>query len=160
MRPMDCSPPGSPIHEISQARILEWVAFPPPGDLPDPGMNPHLLHLLHWYRILYHHATREAHVLDSSPLKLGEEPDLRHVQSTVVGRGQRNSRRWAGESRKAPLRRQHGSWPHRMRKKMLGHSGLRTRGHSEIRGSGKCVLACLAWPSEQEGMAQDKVDWD
>ena len=24
--PMDCSPPGSSIHEISQARILEWVA--------------------------------------------------------------------------------------------------------------------------------------
>ena len=26
--PMDCSPPGSSIHEISQARILEWVAIP------------------------------------------------------------------------------------------------------------------------------------
>ena len=25
--PMDCSPPGSPVHEISQARILEWVAI-------------------------------------------------------------------------------------------------------------------------------------
>ena len=25
--PMDCSPPGSSIHEIFQARILEWVAF-------------------------------------------------------------------------------------------------------------------------------------
>ena len=24
--PMDCSPPGSPLHGISQARILEWVA--------------------------------------------------------------------------------------------------------------------------------------
>jgi len=23
---MDCSPPGSSVHEISQARILEWVA--------------------------------------------------------------------------------------------------------------------------------------
>ena len=26
--PMDCSPPGSPVHEILQARILEWVAIP------------------------------------------------------------------------------------------------------------------------------------
>ena len=26
--PMDCSPPGSPVHGILQARILEWVAFP------------------------------------------------------------------------------------------------------------------------------------
>ena len=38
--PMDCSPPGSSVHEILQARILEWVACPPPGDLPNPGMEP------------------------------------------------------------------------------------------------------------------------
>ena len=34
---MDYSPPGSSVHGILQARVLEWVAFPPPGDLPDPG---------------------------------------------------------------------------------------------------------------------------
>ena len=38
--PTDCSPPGSSVHGISQARILEWVAFPSPGDLPDPGIEP------------------------------------------------------------------------------------------------------------------------
>ena len=32
--PMDYSPPGSSVHEILQARILEC---PPPEDLPDPG---------------------------------------------------------------------------------------------------------------------------
>ena len=37
---MDCSPPGSSVHGILQARILEWVAMPPPGDLPDPGIKP------------------------------------------------------------------------------------------------------------------------
>ena len=26
--PMDCSPPGSSVHGISQARMLEWVAIP------------------------------------------------------------------------------------------------------------------------------------
>ena len=26
--PMDCSPPGSSVHGISQARVLEWVAMP------------------------------------------------------------------------------------------------------------------------------------
>ena len=36
----DCSPSGSSIHGILQARILEWVVMPPPGDLPDPGMEP------------------------------------------------------------------------------------------------------------------------
>ena len=66
---MDCSPPGSSVHAILQARLLEWVAmpssrrssqpgdqtqvswqeywsglsFPSPGDLPDPR----LLRLLH-----------------------------------------------------------------------------------------------------------------
>ena len=36
----DCSPPGSSVHGLLQARILEWVAFPSPGDLPDPGIEP------------------------------------------------------------------------------------------------------------------------
>ena len=39
--PMGCSLPGSSVHEILSARILEWVAMPsPPGDLPDPGIKP------------------------------------------------------------------------------------------------------------------------
>ena len=42
---MDCSLPGSPLCGISQARILEWVAFPFPGDLPDPGIEPKSLAL-------------------------------------------------------------------------------------------------------------------
>ena len=37
---MDYSPLSM---EILQARILEWVACPPPGTLPDPGLSPHLL---------------------------------------------------------------------------------------------------------------------
>jgi len=30
---MDCSPPGSSVHGILQARILEWVVIFSPGDL-------------------------------------------------------------------------------------------------------------------------------
>ena len=37
--PMDYSPPGSFGHGIIQVRILEWLPFPPPGDLPDPGIE-------------------------------------------------------------------------------------------------------------------------
>ena len=33
--PMDCSWPGSSVHGISQARILEWVAISFSRDLPD-----------------------------------------------------------------------------------------------------------------------------
>ena len=37
---MDCSPPGSSVHAIFQARVLEWVTIPPPGDLPHRGIEP------------------------------------------------------------------------------------------------------------------------
>ena len=37
---MDCGLPDSPVHGILQARILEWVACPPPGDLPNAGIKP------------------------------------------------------------------------------------------------------------------------
>ena len=74
---VDCRPPGSSVQGILQARILEWVTisssgrssqprdwtwvaymsctepgwpFPPPGDLPNSGSNPHLPHCR---RILY-----------------------------------------------------------------------------------------------------------
>ena len=33
--PMDCSLPGSSVHGIIQARILEWIAIPAPADLSD-----------------------------------------------------------------------------------------------------------------------------
>ena len=47
--PMDCSPPGSSVHEISQARntgvschfLLQRI-------FPTQGSNPRLLRLLHW----------------------------------------------------------------------------------------------------------------
>ena len=35
-----CSPPGSSVHEILQARILEWVAIPFSRGFPDPGNEP------------------------------------------------------------------------------------------------------------------------
>ena len=34
--PMDCSLPGSSVHAILQARILEWVVISFSVDLPDP----------------------------------------------------------------------------------------------------------------------------
>ena len=38
--PLDGNPPGSSVHGVLQARILDWVATPSPGDLPDPGIKP------------------------------------------------------------------------------------------------------------------------
>jgi len=37
---MDHSPPGSSVHGIFPARILEWLPCPSPGDLPDSGIKP------------------------------------------------------------------------------------------------------------------------
>jgi len=39
---MECSPPGSSVHGILQARILEWVLLQ--ATFPTQGLNPALLH--------------------------------------------------------------------------------------------------------------------
>ena len=57
--PMDYSSPGSSVHGILQARILEWLPFPSPGDLPDSGVerwSPAL------QGILYHRSHQEMHM--------------------------------------------------------------------------------------------------
>ena len=48
--PMDYSLPGSSVHWIFQARILEWVAISFPRVLPTQGLN---LGLLHCRQILF-----------------------------------------------------------------------------------------------------------
>ena len=42
--PIDCSLPGSPVSGILQARILDGLPYPPPGDLLTLGLNPGLPH--------------------------------------------------------------------------------------------------------------------
>ena len=49
--PVNCSPPGSSLHGILQARVLQWAPFPFSGTLSDPGIEPALLHCR---QILYH----------------------------------------------------------------------------------------------------------
>ena len=36
---MDCCLPGSSVHEISQAEYWSELPFPPPGHLPNLGIN-------------------------------------------------------------------------------------------------------------------------
>ena len=38
--PLDYSPPGSSVQRILEARILNGLLFPSPGDLPDLGIKP------------------------------------------------------------------------------------------------------------------------
>ena len=52
---MDCSPPGSSIHGILLARVLEWVTMPfSRGIFLTQGSNPDLLCLLGCSWVLYH----------------------------------------------------------------------------------------------------------
>ena len=37
--PIYCGLPASSSHGVFQSRILEWIAFLPPGDLPDLGIE-------------------------------------------------------------------------------------------------------------------------
>ena len=57
-KPMDYNPPGSSVHGILQARILEWVAISfSRGIFPTQRLNLHLLCLLHCRQVLEHGAT-------------------------------------------------------------------------------------------------------
>ena len=40
LRPLNCSPPGSSVHGIFSARILEWQPFPSQGDLSNQQIKP------------------------------------------------------------------------------------------------------------------------
>ena len=57
---MDCSLPGSSVHGILQAKILEWVAMPFSRGSSRQQSNLCLLQILHCRMILYCWATGEA----------------------------------------------------------------------------------------------------
>ena len=47
--PVDCRvQPGSSVHGILQAEYWSGLPCPLPGNLPDPGIKPVFLYLLHW----------------------------------------------------------------------------------------------------------------
>ena len=92
---MACSPSGSSVHGISQARILDWVALPfhAPGDLPDPGVKPvspalqaDSLLLSHW---------------ESPNDAKAETPVLwpLHAKSRLIGKDSDAGRDWGQERR-------------------------------------------------------------
>ena len=54
---MDYSPPGSSVHRILQARILQWVVISFSRESSWPKDWNHVSCLLRWQQILYHWAT-------------------------------------------------------------------------------------------------------
>ena len=54
---MDCSPPGSSVHRILQARILEWAAIPFCRGTSQPRDRTHISYVSRIGRqILYHYS--------------------------------------------------------------------------------------------------------
>ena len=61
LQPMDCNPPGSSLHGISQSQILEWTVISSSRGFSwprDRNCMSCVSCISRW--ILYHHATREA----------------------------------------------------------------------------------------------------
>ena len=77
--PLSCvqlfGPHDYTVRGILQARILEWVAFPSPGDLPNPGIEPRSPTL--WNSLLAEPVGK----MDSLPAEPGGMP-----KNTGVGR--------------------------------------------------------------------------
>ena len=70
--PVDCSPPGSAVHGIFQARILEWVAISSPGNLfLTQGWNPCLLHWQVDSLWLSHQGSQGLHLFKGGCYSLG-----------------------------------------------------------------------------------------
>ena len=70
--PVGCSPPGSSVHGILQARILEWVPMPSSKVIfQTQGSNPHLLCLLHWQAGSLPLVPPGPHYMDTSQIGLG-----------------------------------------------------------------------------------------
>ena len=67
--PMDCSSPGSSVHGIFQARILEWIAMSFSRGSSQPRDQTCFASIsCIGSRVLYHSATLEAHLIHSSHL--------------------------------------------------------------------------------------------
>ena len=58
---MDCSPPGSSVHRILQARILEWIAMPSSRGSSRPKDGTRISYISCFGRwVLYHYGRWEA----------------------------------------------------------------------------------------------------
>ena len=53
--PMDCSPPGSSVHGVLQARILEWVALPSSRGYSQPRDRTHVSYVSCIGRQVFYH---------------------------------------------------------------------------------------------------------
>ena len=84
---MDCTPPGSSVYGFSRWEYWSGLPCAPPGDRPDPGINPCSLQLLHCRWILYCWVTGEAH------MNMGEHNSTIEMLKSFIQLFQSNERR-------------------------------------------------------------------
>ena len=71
--PMDCSPPGSPLYGVFQARMLEWIAMPSFRGSSRPRNGTHICYVSCTDRqVLYHYAMWEYHRECCIYIKMGK----------------------------------------------------------------------------------------
>ena len=79
---MDYNPPGSFVHGILQARILEWEPFPSPGYLPNPGIELGFPALLLETSLLAQTVERLSTMRETGVQSLGQEDLLEKEMAT------------------------------------------------------------------------------
>jgi len=73
--PMDCSPPGSSVHEIFQIRIWEWVAIPFSRRIfPTQGSDPSLPHCRQILYRVSHQGSPQNKIKSSKEEKKKKDP--------------------------------------------------------------------------------------
>ena len=60
---MDCSPPGSSVHEISQTRLLEWVAISFSRGSSQPRDQTHVTCIGRWTLLLNHQGSSSMQII-------------------------------------------------------------------------------------------------
>ena len=148
--PMDCSPPGSSVHGISQARILEWVALPSSRGSSQPGRGTEVSCI--GRQILYHWATGETPPLTNGPHFLWQRQVPPLWEEWGEGEGSRVEEVWVPLWQRAvgtvdPLHRVHG----RRLATVSGPGGAR-------RGRGPGAGERRVWESGAEtGLGEEEV---
>ena len=92
--PMDCSLPGSSVHGILQARILEWVAVSSCRRSSQPRDGTCVSYICIGRLVLYCWATREAHIIAYFVLILTEIDVCGIVNNLNIPRDKTNSKKF------------------------------------------------------------------
>ena len=158
---MDCSPPGSSVHGILQARILEWVVMPSSRESSLPRDQTCISSIGRW--VLYHWGTWKAPMWAQHVLKLRSGAQQKVLAPNQwQPRGPLHARHWVRPwdvnmgGRQAPALRELKAGSCRSQKDKLTRSispaGCKRRGQNTARNS-LCLKLSEKLPVEEANLA-------